>query len=318
MKISIIVPCYNCAPWLPKCLNSILDQTHTDLEVIAIDDGSTDETGSIIDMYAAKDPRIVAIHQTNAGLVAVREKGIQLATGEYIGFVDGDDSVTSDMFQRLLQNALQYDADISHCGMAFVWPDGSVDEHYGTGEILEQDSFEGLRDLLNGQQIEPSLCNKLYSRELVKNSCLDTSVLNNEDLLRNFVLFSRAKKSVFEDFCGYQYFQRSGSISKDSTKVVSSFWHIVKARRLIVDHCSQEIKPYAIRCWLSSFVNTVNQHYASTNEEMRSLCRKCREMLKKEKRNVHYLIRRQQIAAFLIIYAPWLHRIIYKIYDSRR
>lgn len=318
MKISVIVPCYNVATWLPRCLDSLLNQTYSNLEIIAIDDGSTDETGDIIDAYAARDPRIVAVHQQNSGLVAVREKGIDVATGQYIGFVDGDDIATSDMFERLLNNAIKYGADISHCGMAFVWPDGRIDAHYGTGKIVEQDNFAGVRDLLSGQMIEPSLCNKLYSRKLMQNSCLDMSVLNNEDLLRNFILFSRAKKSVFEDFCGYHYLQRPGSMSKDPSKAIKTFRHIAKARRLIVDNCDKAIYPYAMRLWLSTYVNEAKPSNANSDGLRQSLCRECRDVLKKEKRNLHYLIPRQQIAAYLAIYAPWFYGIVYKIYDSRR
>lgn len=318
MKISIIVPCYNIAPWLPGCLDSILQQTHGNLEIIVIDDGSTDETGNIIDRYAARDPRIVAIHQANAGLVAVREKGIELATGDYVGFVDGDDTVAPDMFERLLNNALAYNADISHCGVAFVWPDGRVEEHYGSGKIVEQGNLSGIKDLLAGVQIEPSLCNKLYSRKIIHGSCLDASVLNNEDLLRNFVLFSRAKKSVYEDFCGYRYFQRPGSMSKDPAKVVKTFRHLAKARKLIVDNCSEDIYPYAMRLWLSTYVNEINQNHTNNDLNIQSLCQECRDVLKKHKKSLHYLIQRQRIAAYLILYAPWLHRLIYKIYDSRR
>lgn len=318
MKISIIVPCYNIETWLPKCLDSLLQQTYGNLEILAIDDGSTDGTGSIIDSYAAKDSRIVAIHQENAGLVAVRERGIELATGDYIGFVDGDDTVEPDMYEKLLHNALKHGADISHCGMAFVFPDGRKDAHYGTGKLIVQDNFSGVKELLSGEQIEPSLCNKLYARKLVENSCLDKTVLNNEDLLRNFTLFNRAQKSVYEDFCGYRYLQRPGSMSKDPGKAVKIFTHIEKARRLIVDNCSEEIYPYAMRLWLCTYVNTYNSHFDDLNEDLRALCRRCRKVLKTEKKNLHYLIRRQQFAAYLILYAPWLHRFVYRIYNSRR
>lgn len=318
MKISVIVPCYNVAPWLVKCLNSILNQTYRNLEIILINDGSTDDTGKIIDEFAKKDTRIITIHQENAGLVAVREKGISLATGDYIGFVDGDDTVEPDMYERLINNAVKYGADISHCGVAFDWPDGSVEMHYGTNKLIIQNNYDGLYELLVGELVEPSLCNKIYSKKIIQNSCLDVSVQNNEDLLRNFTLFSRAEKSVYEDFCGYHYLQRAGSMSKDSSKTVKIFRHIEKARKIIVDNSSDEIFPYAFRLLLSLYVNQINQNYASKDEEVRKLNKECRDILKKERNNLHYLIKRQQIAAYLIIYAPWLHRIIYKLYDSRR
>lgn len=316
--ISVIIPAYNVAPWLPRCLDSVLIQTHKNLQIIVIDDGSTDDTPKILDEYEKKDLRIQVVHQKNAGLVAVREKGIELSVGDYIGFVDGDDTIEPDMYERLLNNALKYGADISHCGVSFEWPDGHMDEHYGTGKIIEQDNFMGVRDLLLGEQIEPTLCTKIYAKKLVNDSCLDISILNNEDLLRNYTLFSRSKKSIYEDFCGYRYYQRLGSMSKDSSKAVNIFRHVEKARKLIVDNCSEEIYPYAIRLWLSTYVNQINQNIGCKDKEIKQLCKECRFILKREKSNFCYLISRQKFAAYLILYAPWLHQLLYRIYSKRR
>lgn len=317
-KISVLVPAYNVAPWLPSCLDSILAQTYQNLEIIVVNDGSTDNTGTILDSYAKKNGRIVAIHQKNAGLVAARETGIAHATGDYVTFVDGDDTIAPDMYEHLMANALKYKADISHCGMDFVFPDGHIEPHYGTGRLLVQDNIEGLRELLIGELVEPSLCTKLYARYLVTNSCLDKSVLNNEDLLRNFTLFSRANRIVFEDFCGYQYFQRPGSMSKDSSKALQNLKHILRARKLIVDNSSEELYPYAMRLWLSTYINAINQKSDDCDEQMEEFCKECRQVLIREKKNIRHLIKRQQIAAWLIIYAPWLHKIIYRIYKRRR
>lgn len=317
-KISVLVPAYNVALWLPSCLDSILAQTYQNLEIIVVNDGSTDNTGTILDSYAKKNGRIVAIHQKNAGLVAARETGIAHATGDYVTFVDGDDTIAPDMYEHLMANALKYKADISHCGMDFVFPDGHIEPHYGTGRLLVQDNIEGLRELLIGELVEPSLCTKLYARYLVTNSCLDKSVLNNEDLLRNFTLFSRANRIVFEDFCGYQYFQRPGSMSKDSSKALQNLKHILRARKLIVDNSSEELYPYAMRLWLSTYINAINQKSDDCDEQMEEFCKECRQVLIREKKNIQHLIKRQQIAAWLIIYAPWLHKIIYRIYKRRR
>lgn len=318
MKVSVIVPCYNVEKWLPACLDSILNQTYPDLEIIAIDDGSTDQTGAIIDDYAAMDSRIVPVHQKNGGLVAAREAGIGLVTGDYVGFVDGDDTIEPDMYERLVKNAIQYDADISHCGVAFLWEDGRKELHYGTGNIQVYDNTEGQRALLEGTQIEPTLCSKLYRAELLKDSCLDPAVLNNEDLLRNFVLFQRAQKSVYEDFCGYCYFQRNGSMSKDQTKTIQIFRHIEKARKLVCDHCTEEIYPYGMRLWLSTYITFFNLNASNMEPEVQSLCQECRRVLIRERKNLHYLIPRQRLAAGMIILTPRLQQFVFKIYDSRR
>ena len=142
-KISVIVPAYNVEKYIEQCLNSISNQTYRNLEIIVINDGSTDRTREIIENLSIKDQRIRVINQENKGLVLTREVGIKLSTGEYITFVDGDDTIKNDMYERLINNLLKYDADISHCGMLFRWPNGKEELHYGTGIIIEQNNFEG-------------------------------------------------------------------------------------------------------------------------------------------------------------------------------
>ena len=252
----------------------------------------------------------------NAGLVAVRNRGIEIAKGDWIGFVDGDDAIAPDMYARLLSNALKYNADISHCGVSFCFPDGHEELHYGTGEVKLQSNFDGVKDLLEGTLVEPSVWNKLYRASLMDDSCLDETVLNNEDLLRNFVMFERAKQSVFEDFCGYQYYQREGSMSKDKSKALRIQRHVTRARRLIVEHSTEDIYPYAMQTWLGAIVNAINTLTYSNEPEAKRYCQECREVLRKERSHLHYLIKRQQLAAKLILFSPALHRMVYRIYSK--
>ena len=317
MKISIIIPAYNVETYLERCLDSVLGQTYSDLEVIVINDGSVDRTGEIIDRYAKKDARIVPVHQSNSGLVMVRENGIQIATGDYVGFVDGDDAVESDMYERLLNNAINENADISHCGLCVYWADSHKEPHYGTGKKYTQSGTEALKDLLDGVLFDSSLCNKLYRRELLKDSCLNKSIQSNEDLLRNFTVFSRANKVVFEDFCGYQYWSRENSMSNDS-KIVQRNQQVINARKIIYNHSSKSIKPHAVRLLLSTYIGAINQNFNSKDPAVMALCGKCRNELRRNRKYISLLIKRQQLAAYLILYAPWLHRLVYRIYASRR
>ena len=315
-KISVLVPAYNMAPWIEKTMESILAQSHTNLEVIAVNDGSTDETGRILDGFAARDRRVTVLHQENQGLVAAREAGLRRITGDYVTFVDGDDTVEPDLYQRLLANAKRYGADISHCGISFDYPDGHAEAHYGTGMILVQDRIEGLQELLRAERMEPSLCSKLYARHLMDDSCLDPTVINNEDLLRNFVLFSRAKRSVFEDVCGYHYYQRPHSLSRSPSQQSSIMHHVFRARRLILDNCPKEVYPLAMRLWLSSYVNAIHSSYA--DPKAREFVAQCRRILRQERKHIPYLIRRQRWAARLMLCTPRLHRLIYTLYAKRR
>lgn len=315
-KITIIVPAYNVEQYIDRCINSILKQTFSCLEIIAIDDGSSDATGAILDELAKKDGRLIVVHQANAGLVMVREKGIAMATGAFVGFVDGDDAVDSDMYERLLSNLLEADADISHCGLRVYWDDSTTELHYGTGKKMVQSSSDALRDLLQGKIFDSSLCNKLYRRELLLDSCLDPSIQSNEDLLRNFVLFSRAKKIVYEDFCGYQYWSRKNSMSNNAY-VVRRALQIIRARRCVADHAAVEVHDYAIQAWLSAVVNAVNTLTFVQGAEAEAACRECRATLRANRSQIKLLIRRQRLAALLIILSLRVHRVVYRIYRNR-
>ena len=213
MKISIIVPAYNIAAALPRCLDSLLDQQYRDLEIIVVNDGSKDDTAAVMDAYAARDSRVKAIHKENGGVTSARLRGLEVATGEWIGFCDGDDFVEPDMYARLMTNALAHNAVISHCGYKMMFPSGKIDYYYNTGKLAVQAEKQGCTDLLEGSFVEPGLVNKIYRRELFAGLAdwLDASIRINEDLLMNFFLFRQADMAVFEDFCPYHYILRKGS-----------------------------------------------------------------------------------------------------------
>lgn len=312
-KISVIVPVYNVAQWLPRCVDSILAQSYQDLEILLIDDGSTDESGEIVDIYAEKDSRIVAVHQTNAGLVAVREKGIKLATGEFVSFVDGDDVIEPDFLERLLRNAIHYNADISHCGMKFCFYDGRMKLHYGTGEIIEFDNLTGVNELLRGGKIEPSLCNKLYRRELLKDSCLDTSVTNNEDLLRNYILFSRANKSAFEDFCGYQYWRRAESMSNSGFKA-KVCKDVLRARFLVYEDAGPQIKVAASHSYINALISCYNSAIGTKNDDAKEIRCHCKNELKRLKPELHALPSGLYLRAFAILNLPVIYHPLQRLH----
>lgn len=211
-RISIIIPAYNIENYLGSTLDSVLAQTYQNIEIIVVNDGSKDGTEAVIDSYATQDCRIKAIHQENGGVTSARLRGVAEASGEWISFVDGDDYIEPDMYERLLENALKYNADISHCGYQMVFP-SRVDYYYNTGKMVAQDHQTGLRDLIAGDFVEPGLVNKLYRRELFMElpRLMDFSIKNNEDVLMNYWLFKASVHSVFEDVCPYHYVLRTGS-----------------------------------------------------------------------------------------------------------
>lgn len=232
--ISVIIPAYNIENYIERCLESVCGQTYDNLEIIVVDDGSTDSTGKIIDEIAMTDCRVVPIHKENGGVSAARNTGLDKACGDYIGFVDGDDIIEKDMYEILLNNALSYGADISHCGYQMVFHD-RVDYYYNTGQMRLQDNYQGVYDLIKADIVEPGLWNKLFKKELFLGKYLDEQIKINEDLLLNYYLFKDANKSVFVDLPKYHYMVRENSAStskmnmnkvKDPLKVIQKMMQL--------------------------------------------------------------------------------------------
>ena len=248
--ISIIVPAYNIAPYLPRCLDSLLAQTHRNLEIIVVNDGSSDDTGAVIDSYAQKDSRIKPVHKENGGVSSARLAGIAVAKGDYIGFVDGDDYTEPEMFAHLLKNALAHNAGISHCGYQMVFPDGHIDMYYNTGRVENLNREDGLAAFLKGEYIEPGLVNKLYRRDVVIGFDLsplwDSSIRINEDVLMNYILFSRTDFSTYEDIPFYHYILRHGSAATTKSPALHKIQDPIKVAKLIFDDTKQNLTTHRI------------------------------------------------------------------------
>ena len=315
--LTVIVPAYNVSDYIERCLNSISEQTYQNLEIIVIDDGSTDGTAELIDSLAEKDNRIVAVHQKNAGLVEVRERGIALAHGTYTGFVDGDDEIESDMYERLIGNAVKHGADISQCGILYCFKDGREKPMHGTGKIAVFNKTEGLLELLKGNDFEPSLCNKIYKTEILKDSCPDKTIINNEDFLRNSVLFSRCEKSVYEDFCGYHYWRREDSMS-NNRNIVKIATNIIKARKLIYENAPDEVKHAALESYAVAVISNYNGLISENDSESTSLKKYCRSELSKYKKEMAFISKGIRMRANAIQTVPLLYDLIYRVHEYRK
>lgn len=162
--ISVIIPVYNVAPYLPQCLDSVLSQDHRALEVILIDDGSRDDSGAICDRYAGQDSRIKVIHQQNGGGAAAKNAGLQIATGEYLSFVDSDDYLEPDVYSYMLSALKETGADAVHCNFREVYQDRAEDCLVHKGRTLVT-SREYLKRFPKDWSC-PLLWNKLYKRSL--------------------------------------------------------------------------------------------------------------------------------------------------------
>lgn len=214
--ISIIVPVYNTALYLSKCLNSIAAQTFTDFEVLMIDDGSTDGSGEICDQYSQSDSRFIAIHQSNQGVSASRNNGLKQARGNYIAFVDSDDYVHPQMLELLYKAIRQREYDLSVARYLSV----NVGTEIEIQRIIEFHSQElSAEDILcklfgkSGEDIQYIVVwNKLYDRRLLANICF-SALKVSEDLLFNVEVFSKVRQAIEVDSKLYYYTQRNTSAS---------------------------------------------------------------------------------------------------------
>lgn len=314
-KISVIVPAYNIAPWLGRCLDSLLAQTHENLEIIVVNDGSGDDTAAVLDAYAAKHPNIKAIHKENGGVTSARLRGVAEAEGDWLGFIDGDDIIEPEMYAHLLENARRNGADISHCGHQVLFPDGRIGYVHNTGEIRPQDNLTGLQDLLDGGLIESGLCTKLYRRELFEGleGWMDCTIKNNEDLLMNYYLFEKAEKSIFEDFCPYHYILRQGSASYRVFHEHSLF-DPIRVRQIILDRCAPEMREAARIALLRNCLFAYGQLALNLDRQYDDYRSRVRELLKRQKAYFSLLSKRNKILAHMVCTAPWLFHMTYSAY----
>lgn len=248
-KISIIVPAYNVEKELERTVESILQQTYKNIEIIIVNDGSIDRTEDVIKKLMNTDSRIVSYQQLNSGVTAARLSGVRISTGDLIGFVDADDVIEPNMYEHLISNMQQFNADISHCGYKMIFPDGRCDEYYNTGKLKVQNNVEGIIDLLEGKFVEPGLCNKLFQKTLLLR-LLDDEIMNldikiNEDLLMNYYLFKNANQSVYEDFCPYCYMVRVNSAATSKSNI-NKLMDPIKVTQIIMDDVERNTKLYNI------------------------------------------------------------------------
>ena len=215
--ISIIIPVYKVEEYLDDCVQSVINQTYKNLEIILVDDGSPDNCPQICDRYSEEDPRIKVIHKKNGGLSDARNAGIQLASGEYIGFVDSDDWIDKDMYEVLLDAILEHSADISEIGITYCFSDRTIEKKANTVCVLNrQETITAFLD--RTLPIQGCVVGKLYCADIVKKVLFPVNRLHEDGFFTYKALYE-ANKYVLLDVCKYNYRQeRQGSIMTTVTK----------------------------------------------------------------------------------------------------
>lgn len=211
--ISVIVPVYNVADYLEECVISIINQTYKNLEIILVDDGSTDNSSKICDDFSKKDTRIKVIHKENGGISKARNAGIEIATGDYIAFMDSDDCIKETFIEELYKLLKENDADIAGCRFYrnipnttdYVYPKESEDYNFVT------DSKGMMKRLYNDMGVFCVVWNKLYKKDIVKKHPFpDLKIAEDAYIMREYMF--EAKKIAWTSKALYMYRDRPGSI----------------------------------------------------------------------------------------------------------
>lgn len=210
--ISVIVPIYNVENYLEDCINSILNQSYKELEIILVDDGSPDSCGKICDKYSKKDSRITVIHKENGGLSDARNTGIDAANGEYLSFVDSDDLLHKDFYLTLFNILIDNNSDISMCNFLKFTNEKVNDKFIKNPTIKTISNIDALNDLYTNKYVNYIVaCNKLYKATLFKNLKFPLGKIHEDEFTIPKILFKANKISIIEEEL-YYYRQTPNSI----------------------------------------------------------------------------------------------------------
>lgn len=258
-ELSIIVPIYKVEKYLPKCIESILNQSFTDFELILVDDGSPDYCGLICDEYAGKDSRVKVIHQNNQGVSAARNAALDVAEGRYLGFVDADDWIEKDMYQTMLQTAFANGADVVICGIQYFTENG----------ILIREDLKGCKcfsqkELLINLYGKPNpmgggCVNKVFLRSKIENVRFNPNLSMAEDWVYLFECFKQCDSGYQIPAAFYNIVERPDSATRKNE--VQAIYDIIFGGKLLLllgRNYSTELEKYATDKYLDDCIRYSN------------------------------------------------------------
>ena len=258
--ISIIVPVYNVEKYLEKCVNSIVNQTYKNLEIILVDDGATDSSGKLCDELAKIDNRIKVYHKENGGLSDARNYGVEKSTGEYIGFVDSDDYIDAEMYEKLYEAIKKENVDVAECNLKIIYPDRE--------ELFTEQNYynvctkqEYLEEYLKIEKIFGSACVRLIKSDIAKKLKFPVGKLY-EDTYYAYGLINVADSYVIMDAPYYNYLMRENSITNarfnprifDLIEIVEEFHNTVYENYPELEKAADCRKMYAYFSVLNSIL----------------------------------------------------------------
>ena len=322
-KVSVIVPVYNADKYLPRCLDSILSQTLRNIEILAIDDGSTDSSPGILDRYASEDERVKVFHIQNGGVSRARNLGLDNACGDFVGFVDSDDMIDTGMYSLLIQVAERDQSDCVQCRYDIVYDDSTITNGKELPlDICESNKIEGTEKIVEALfdgRLDNSICNKIYRRNTICNQRLDENLAFAEDFKFNASIMFEYNTASIIDVTFYHYIMHGESLSHNviSDEQIKGFsvYDFVKSRLSdpdVIRTVSEREVSESLR-FLDSSIN----HPEVSEENLKMLISKVKEGRKYIVAN-RFMGQLEKMQARILCVFPKLYVFMIKVYKRLR
>ena len=229
--VSVIIPIYNIEQYVTKCVESVLNQSVSGMQIILVDDGSTDASGKICDSFAESNSEIVTIHKKNGGLSSARNAGLDSATGEYISFIDGDDQIESTMLEKMIDAINTYNSDMAVCGYKDYDLNGRCVEHCRASDVKALNQEDSLMYFFT-MQISQSVCDKVFKRELFDDlRFMENTISEDIEVLPRLLL--KCEKIIIVPYSFYHYIHRRNSIT--TTEISKQGFSVLNRTRFNVE-----------------------------------------------------------------------------------
>lgn len=312
-KVSIVVPVYNVENYISRCINSLIKQSYKNLEIVLVDDGSTDSSGNICDEYKKIDSRIKVIHKKNGGLSDARNFGIDGCTGEYICFVDSDDWIEKEMIETLLNDIIDTDSDIAICGRyrAYDNEEKIVEKYkkYPNKNIFN--NIDGLQYLMSFCGYDMSVCDKMFKKDLFSKIRFPYG-LTCEDSFTTYKLFSLANKICYINKPFYNYFFRTNSITRNGNVNETVIIAAQEQYKFILENYPN-LKNCASSFLITAYMSVFNEYIKREKK-----CLKISSFKKEAKKYLKYALKNDNICFMkkmqmsIFCFSSFIYKIIYK------
>lgn len=313
--ISVIVPIYKVEKYLSKCIESIIAQEYSNIEIILVDDGSPDNCGKICDDFATKDTRIKVIHKENGGLSSARNAGIDIATGEYLGFVDSDDSIEPFMYKKLISSIIENKTKLAVCAVNYVFENGKILTKSNLGENCTFDFYQAMIEMNSHRIFDMGAWSKLYHRDLFFDLRFPEGKLS-EDYYIMYKIFDRAQKISYVSTPCYNYLQRQNSITHN-VRINHDHEYAAKEQMEYLEKKYPELKVLGHTAYASAALTVYDSYIKNAVscpqkdiKHFKSVVRENRQYIK----NADFLSKSKKVQFQLFSISTAMYNIVFKVY----